>query len=62
MKAIIIKIEKAGGFEPKSAFDEANGAVSFNLFTDEIFNVGDSFVDGELVKCEAYLKSKGLWK
>jgi hypothetical protein len=48
----VMEIERAGEFEPTSSFDEANGAVSFNLFTDEIFSVGDTFVSGEWVKCE----------
>lgn len=53
----ITEIEKAGEFEPCSSFDAPNGGVEFNLFTDEVFKVGDSFVDGEFVPCEVAEKA-----
>lgn len=58
----ITEIEKAGEFEPCSSFDAPNGCVEFNLHTDELFKVGDTFEDGEWFPCETSEKASETMK
>lgn len=60
------EIESCGQFELTSCFETANGGIEFCIFTDEIFKVGDCFIDGEWIPAETAekasdkMKSQGL--
>lgn len=58
---VVSEIEARGEFEPTSVFPAGKG-VEFCLFTDEVFKVGDTFVDGEWVSCEVATKASETMK